>query len=117
MHAEIVAIRSCGDHLDLMRKSTLYVTVEPCIMCAAALRQLGVGHVVFGCANERFGGVGSVMSVHCDEGLLEEPAFTFESGLMRSKAVSLLRKFYLRENESAPNPKPKKNRLLKHVQD
>jgi tRNA-specific adenosine deaminase 2 len=44
--------------------TTLYVTVEPCLMCAAALRQARVGRVVFGCANERFGGCGGVRDIH-----------------------------------------------------
>jgi tRNA-specific adenosine deaminase 2 len=43
---------------------TLYVTVEPCIMCASALRQLGIREVYFGCMNERFGGCGGVLGVN-----------------------------------------------------
>ena len=46
--------------------TTLYVTVEPCLMCASALRQAQIGRVVFGCANERFGGCGGVQSVHSE---------------------------------------------------
>ena len=42
----------------------LYVTCEPCIMCAAALSLLRLRRVVFGCANDRFGGCGSVLAVH-----------------------------------------------------
>ena len=41
-----------------------YVTIEPCIMCASAIAQIGVARVVFGASNERFGGCGSVLSVH-----------------------------------------------------
>lgn len=44
--------------------TTLYVTVEPCIMCASALRQMGIRRVFYGCANERFGGCGSVLGVN-----------------------------------------------------
>lgn len=43
---------------------TLYVTVEPCIMCASALRQLGIHEVYCGCLNERFGGCGGVLGVN-----------------------------------------------------
>jgi len=43
---------------------TLYVTVEPCIMCASALRQLGIREVYFGCMNQRFGGCGGVLGVN-----------------------------------------------------
>ncbi|KAG6825301.1 tRNA(adenine34) deaminase, partial [Arthromyces matolae] len=44
--------------------TTLYVTVEPCIMCASALRQMGIKEVFFGCGNDRFGGCGSVLGVN-----------------------------------------------------
>lgn len=45
---------------------TLYVTVEPCIMCASAMRQVGIEKVVYGCANDRFGGCGGVQSIHSE---------------------------------------------------
>ena len=45
-------------------ETTLYVTVEPCIMCASALRQMGIKEVYFGCENDRFGGCGSVLGVN-----------------------------------------------------
>jgi tRNA(Arg) A34 adenosine deaminase TadA len=65
LHAELEAI----DHLlpenpPPLSDITLYVTVEPCVMCAAALRQIGIGRVVYGCGNERFGGCGSVIDVN-----------------------------------------------------
>lgn len=47
-----------------LRESTLYVTVEPCVMCAAAMLSLGIKRIVFGCFNENFGGCGTVLSVH-----------------------------------------------------
>ena len=47
-----------------LNTTTLYVTVEPCIMCASALRQLGIKEVFYGCANERFGGCGTVLGVN-----------------------------------------------------
>lgn len=40
------------------------MTVEPCIMCASALRQLGIAEVFYGCGNDRFGGCGSVLGVN-----------------------------------------------------
>ena len=50
-------------HLPL-KDVTLYVTVEPCIMCASALRQLGIKEVYCGCINDRFGGCGGVLGVN-----------------------------------------------------
>lgn len=88
----------------------VFVTVEPCIMCARSLRLLGVKQVLFGCSNLRFGGCGSVLSVHND------PAFghamTCEPGALDAqRAVTLLQRFYEYENPNAPEPKKKKIRV------
>ena len=71
-HAELEAIDSIlSDKLLTpnttqypLSTTTLYVTVEPCIMCASALRQMGIKQVFYGCANDRFGGCGSVLGVN-----------------------------------------------------
>ena len=71
-HAEIIAIEEVRNycktnHLDeglVFSKSILYVTTEPCIMCASALRLVGVKNIVYGCPNPRFGGCGSVLDIH-----------------------------------------------------
>jgi tRNA(Arg) A34 adenosine deaminase TadA len=65
LHAELEAI----DHIlpifpAPLSSVTLYVTVEPCVMCASALRQIGIGAVYYGCGNDRFGGCGSVIGVN-----------------------------------------------------
>ena len=73
-HAEMVAIDQvqhwCKNQFfsfkDVLGECWLYVTVEPCIMCAAALRFMGIPKVVFGCTNERFGGCGSILNIHTD---------------------------------------------------
>lgn len=65
LHAELEAIdHLLPDNPAPLSEITLYVTVEPCVMCASALRQIGIGRVVYGCGNERFGGCGSVIDVH-----------------------------------------------------
>ncbi|KAF5631371.1 TAD2-tRNA-specific adenosine deaminase 2 [Fusarium tjaetaba] len=50
----------------IIRESTLYVTVEPCVMCASLLRQLGIKKVYFGAVNDKFGGTGGVFSIHAN---------------------------------------------------
>ena len=71
-HAELEAIDQIMASKELtpefskypLLTTTLYVTVEPCIMCASALRQLGIKEVFYGCDNDRFGGCGSVLGVN-----------------------------------------------------
>ena len=80
----------------ILRSTDLYVTVEPCIMCASALRQYGIRAVYFGCLNDRFGGCGGVMSIHQDESV--DKGFPVFGGLYREEAIMLLRRFYVQEN-------------------
>ncbi|XVE98859.1 hypothetical protein REPUB_Repub03eG0144900 [Reevesia pubescens] len=89
----------------------LYVTCEPCIMCAAALSILGIKEVYYGCANEKFGGCGSVLPLHssCSAPLIsgevpQRKGFKCTGGLMASEAVSLFRSFYEQGNPNAPKP-------------
>ena len=118
-HAEMEAIdlllqlaeKGDIDIADLSRGYTLYVTVEPCIMCSFALRQIGLVNVVYGCRNERFGGCGSVLKVHrepAEDDSLKLKALNVTEGIMKAEAVELLKKFYEGENPSAPHPKLKK---------
>jgi len=78
----------------------LYVTVEPCIMCAAALRTIGIPRVVFGCKNERFGGCGSVLDISTDNRLCNSlgPSLHIIGGKQSSRAVNLLKAFYKQDN-------------------
>jgi tRNA-specific adenosine deaminase 2 len=97
--------------------SSLYVTIEPCVMCASALLLAGVGRVVFGCANERFGGCGSVTSFGDGDGLdcsdlprgRPDGKIGYEvfSGPGAEEAVELLRTFYNGVNPNAPYPTPR----------
>lgn len=135
-HAEFVAIQriqrdyvavkdkdndTCPSLFDIMSECVLYVTVEPCIMCASALKQLGVRKVYFGCANERFGGNGTVLRVNTDTSTLcmcssstgsSSATYLAIPGLFRREAIMLLRHFYVRENTHAPQPRNKSERSL-----
>lgn len=50
----------------IIKDCILYVTVEPCIMCASMLRQFGIKKVYFGAVNDKFGGTGGVFSIHAN---------------------------------------------------
>lgn len=67
-HAEFLGIAEVlkNHPASIFRETDLYVTVEPCIMCAACLRQYGIRAVYFGCSNDRFGGTGGVLNIHSE---------------------------------------------------
>ncbi|KAL5114453.1 tRNA(adenine34) deaminase [Pleosporales sp. CAS-2024a] len=112
-HAEFVAIAGIlSKHpIKILSDTDLYVTVEPCVMCASMLRQYGIRAVYFGCWNERFGGTGGVLNIHSDPSI--DKPYPVTGGIFREEAIMLLRKFYVQENEKAPEPKQKKTRELK----
>jgi tRNA-specific adenosine deaminase 2 len=92
---------------------TLYVTCEPCIMCAGALSLLKFKHVIYGCANDKFGGNGSILSIHQDLcgkcGDSEDSScggaeYLSVGGLLKEEAIKLLQDFYISGNPKAPKP-------------
>ncbi|RDW66776.1 hypothetical protein BP5796_09525 [Coleophoma crateriformis] len=91
----------------ILKECDLYVTVEPCIMCASLLRQFGIRKVYFGASNEKFGGTGGVLNIHRANGrvpkegeVLERHKDDYEvsGGWLREEAILLLRRFYVQEN-------------------
>jgi len=113
-HAEMVcidaALRAFGNDVEKFSECVMYVTCEPCVMCASALRQCGVKRVVFGCANDTFGGCGTVVDCASANtggcGVDRERVGTYDvrGGVFASEAVGLLREFYVRGNPKAPTP-------------
>ncbi|XP_018570975.1 tRNA-specific adenosine deaminase 2 [Anoplophora glabripennis] len=109
-HAEMNCIDQVQDYcklnnLDLhpvFSEICVYVTVEPCIMCSAALYDLKVKSVIFGCRNDRFGG----QSVF-DVGKVLKPVTTVKGGYRADEAMHLLKEFYKGTNPSAPISKVK----------
>lgn len=112
-HAEFRGINKILEREDrsIFKEIDLYVTVEPCVMCASALKQIGIRNVYFGCGNERFGGNGSVFQINKDKTTPENDYASYP-GLLRKEAITLLRKFYVKENTRAPIPRDKTNRNL-----
>ncbi|ORX98751.1 cytidine deaminase-like protein [Clohesyomyces aquaticus] len=112
-HAEFIAIAQILEQhpISILQQCDLYVTVEPCVMCASLLRQFGIRAVYFGCWNDRFGGTGGVLNVHSDPSV--DKPYPVHGGIYRKEAIILLRKFYVQENEKAPEPTKKRTRELK----
>ncbi|KAL5182919.1 tRNA-specific adenosine deaminase TAD2 [Glycine soja] len=83
---------------------SLYVTCEPCIMCASALSILGIKEVFYGCSNDKFGGCGSILSLHLsnttplNNEVSPGKCFKCTGGIMASEAVLLFRTFYEQGN-------------------
>jgi tRNA(adenine34) deaminase len=93
-HAEMIAIRQASQHLGAWRLSgcTLYVTLEPCPMCAGAIVQSRVDHVVYGATDPKAGCAGTLFN------LLEEPRFNHQptviAGILEQECGDLLRDFF-----------------------
>ncbi|ANM59125.1 Cytidine/deoxycytidylate deaminase family protein [Arabidopsis thaliana] len=86
-------------------KCVLYVTCEPCIMCASALSFLGIKEVYYGCPNDKFGGCGSILSLHLgSEEAQRGKGYKCRGGIMAEEAVSLFKCFYEQGNPNAPKP-------------
>ncbi|KAI5453748.1 tRNA(adenine34) deaminase [Naganishia albida] len=114
LHAELVSLdQILKTHPLPLHDVTLYVTVEPCVMCASALRQVGIGKVFYGAGNERFGGCGSVLDVNDTPRIKSSISYQALGGYYRPEAIMLLRRFYLIQNSNAPKPKNKTTRVLK----
>lgn len=98
-HAEILALREAAQALDNYRllDTTLYVTLEPCMMCAGALIHARIQRLVFGAHDPKAGVVGSVMNV------LELKALNhrvqWQSGLLAEECGLLLKNFFKRKRE------------------
>lgn len=93
-HAEIVAIREAAAARGEWRLEgcTLYVTLEPCTMCAGAIVNARVAHLVFGAWDEKAGAVGSLWDVVRDRRLNHRPEVT--SGVLADESAALLRDFF-----------------------
>ena len=93
-HAEMIAITQAASYLENWRLegATLYVTKEPCIMCAGAMVQARLTSLVFGAFDEKGGACGSVVN------LVEEPKFNHRvkvtGGVLAEESAVLLREFF-----------------------
>lgn len=93
-HAEIVAMREAGKILGGWRlpDTTLYVTIEPCPMCAGALVQARVARVVYGAADVKAGAVHSLYTITEDNRLNHRLEVT--GGVLAEEAADLMRDFF-----------------------
>jgi tRNA(adenine34) deaminase len=93
-HAEILALREAAKSLGNYRMagSTLYVTLEPCAMCAGAMVNARIERLVFGCRDLRFGGVRSKFRI-ADSDLLNHRLDVVE-GVLAAECMQLVKGFF-----------------------
>lgn len=95
-HAEVVAIREAASRLGTWRLTggTLYVTVEPCSMCAGAIIQSRIGRLVFGARDPKAGACGSVFNIPAEPKLNHR--VTVIGGVMEKESQELIQNFFRR---------------------
>jgi len=93
-HCEILALRQASQRVGGWRLTgtTVYVTLEPCAMCAGALVLARVDRVVYGAADPKAGAAGSVLDVLGERRLNHRPEV--EGGLLSEESAALLRAFF-----------------------
>ena len=93
-HAEIIAISKACKKLNrwILDDATLYVTVEPCIMCAGTILQARIKHLVYGTTQPRYGCVDSLMHLFTDYKFNNTPLVT--SGIMEQEIKDLMQSFF-----------------------
>jgi tRNA(adenine34) deaminase len=93
-HAEVLAIRDAAAVVGHWRLGgcTLYVTLEPCVMCAGALVNARIGGLVYGTADPKAGAVASLYRICADTRLNHRPPVT--AGVLAGEAGVLLREFF-----------------------
>jgi tRNA(adenine34) deaminase len=100
-HAEIAALRDAASALGNYRLpgSDLYVTLEPCPMCAGAIMQARIRRLVFGAADPKTGACGSVVDLFAEPRLNHQTAVT--GGVLTGECGALLRRFFAERRSAA----------------
>lgn len=99
-HAEIVALRDAARHLNNHRLtgSDLYVTIEPCTMCAGAMVHARIRRLIYGASEPRAGAVSSSIAVLDNPGLNHKVAV--ESGVLADQAGTMMSEFFQRKRQN-----------------
>ena len=94
MHAEIMAIEEANQHENSWRllDTTLFVTIEPCVMCSGAIGLARIPKVTYGAKNQKFGAGGSLYDILTDERLNHR--VEVESGLLEEECAAIMQNFF-----------------------
>ena len=108
-HAEAQAIRAAGQHLKNYRlvDTTLYVSLEPCAMCAGLITHARIKTLVFAASDPRTGATGSAIDV------LNHPTMNHKvevvGGVLEHESAAILQNFFRKKREQAKNKKREEN--------
>ncbi|MDO4590816.1 MAG: tRNA adenosine(34) deaminase TadA [Slackia sp.] len=93
-HAEFSAVVQASRELERWRlpDCTVYVTLEPCIMCAGLMHQARIGRCVYGAADAKAGALGSLYRIHDDARLNHR--FAVRAGVLEQECTAVLRSFF-----------------------
>ncbi|EHJ52252.1 tRNA adenosine(34) deaminase TadA [Streptococcus macacae] len=94
MHAEIMAINEANQTKASWRllDCTLFVTIEPCVMCSGAISLARISQVIYGAANQKFGAAGSLYNILTDERLNHR--VEVESGILEKECAKMMQDFF-----------------------
>ncbi len=100
-HAEILVLRAAAARVGNYRLTgtSLYVTLEPCPMCAGALLQARVARLIYGAADPKSGAVGSVLDLSAHPGLNHR--FEVQGGVLAGPCAEVVRDFFAAARERA----------------
>lgn len=101
-HAEMIAITSASNHLNNWRLKgcSIFVTVEPCIMCTGAILNSRIDEIYFGCYDTKFGACGSIYNLPEEKKSNHHPKVY--SGLLATESESLLKDFFNKLRNKPP---------------
>lgn len=99
MHAEVMAIQEANRVEGNWRllDTTLFVTIEPCVMCSGAIGLARIPQVVYGAANQKFGAAGSLYDILTDERLNHR--VEVETGILEEDCAQIMQDFFRQRRE------------------
>ncbi len=116
-HAEFMAMKAASQKLGRWRLSgcTVYVTLEPCVMCAGLMHQARIDRCVYGASDQKAGALGTLYSIHADERLNHQ--FEVAAGVLQDECQQQLKAFFkeLRAKRKEQNRKADKRAALAEI--